>query len=89
MFRKQKKSELSTKNFSIGSLVLDGKCKFLLVESGGNSVRLLNLQTFELMNPVAEVEDANFLTQEEVRLAIRGLPGTFTDYDYDPKGLKS
>lgn len=89
MFRGTKKSELDPKNFGAGSIVKEGNFQeYLVVSSNGKYARLLNLKTFELFDPTIEVEDPNFLSKDETRSVIKSLSGTFTDYEYDAKGMK-
>jgi hypothetical protein len=89
MFRGTKRSELSRENFSVGSFIGEGNNpKKWLVVSCGNYVQLLRMKDFDLLGASVTVEDPNFLSKEETRNLIKVLPGTFTDYDFDPQGLK-
>jgi hypothetical protein len=88
MFRGTKKSEMSPKNFGVGSIVKEGNSSSWLVICRGKQVNLLDLKTFEVWGGGVTVEDPNFLSLEETRLVMKCLEGTFTDYDCDPKGMK-
>lgn len=92
MFRNTKKSELSDKNFGAGSRIeIGGHMQWLVValpHAVGEAVRRLNLSTFELEGPVVSVTDPNFLTQQEVAALVDDLHLTWSDFTFNPKGLK-
>jgi hypothetical protein len=89
MFRGTKRTQLSKENFGAGSFVGEGNDpKKWLVVAQGSSVVLMRMKDFELIGLLVPVEDPNFLSKEETRNLINVLPGTFTDYDFDTRGLK-
>lgn len=88
MFRGTKKTDLSPKNFGAGSLITEGRCKYLVV-AAGTGVQLLSMESFELIGKPAPVEDPNFISREELHTLIAPLQVATSDCDYDPKGLKS
>lgn len=88
MFRGSKRTDMSAKNFGVGSLIIGGNDRYTVVAVTEDMVRLLDLNTFELCGSSVRVADYNFLSEEEVRALVHGLEGAFSDYDYDPKGIK-
>lgn len=87
MFRGTQKTELSPKNFGAGSFITEGRKKYLVV-ADGLLVRLVKLDTFELVGKGASVEDPNFISQDELHKLIEPLQVARSDCDYDPKGMK-
>jgi len=93
MFRDEtKKTALHPEHFGAGSIIdtCMGK-KYLVFEICHNRVRVLNLTTFEVEPEVVfDVEDANHMTENEVREIVRALKDgyTFSDYRFDARGLK-
>ena len=89
MFRGKTKSEMNPKVFGAGSFVMINEhVGFMVVSAGANSVRLLDMRTFEVMTPIVSVEDPNFLSEDETRKLISGTNCAFSDFDYEPAGLK-
>lgn len=90
MFRGMQKTEMSPKNFGVGSTVSGGNEKYLVVAVTDTHVRLLDLRTFQLKDGGANVADVNYMSEEEVRQLIRtSTQCTFTDYDYSAAGIKA
>lgn len=92
MFRGVKPSELSAKNFGAGSTISAGpQDKWLVVAEFGRFIRLVDLKTFETIDGSVEVDDPNFITEEEARQAVRLINNnyTFSDYELSPKGQKT
>lgn len=87
MFRDKTKSTIDPTLFGAGSIVVEDNKDYLVV-CHGNQVRLLDLETFELLSNPATVEDVNFLSTDEAKKLIDPLNGTMSDYDFQPKGLK-
>lgn len=89
MFRGTKKSEMSPKNFGAGSIIKEGNHQSYLVVAASTQkeVVLVDMKTFTIIS-YTPVDDPNFLSTEEARSVVKALRGTFTDYDFDPKGLK-
>lgn len=89
MFRGKTNSKLDPNLFGAGSFVMANKKIAYMVVSVGNGVRLLNMTTFEEMNPIIPVEDPNFLSEDECRKLISGTGWAFSDFDFDPRGFKT
>lgn len=92
MFRDTDGTEINEKYFSVGSVVIAGHNKYLVVGEG-KYVRLLCLKTFKVLKGGRDVEDPNFLSATEARELISNTAGdllqyTFSDFDLDPRGLK-
>jgi len=89
MFRGTQKTELSERNFSAGSYINVGSFgKFMVISDGKHGVNLLNLNTYEVMGKWNNVQDPNFLSEAETRELVGIMDITFTDCDFDPKGMK-
>ena len=91
MFRDKMKSNIDPTHFGVGSTIAeDIKPLWLVVGYGHNGVTLMDLKTFEIKTVKAiEVEDPNFMTSDETRKLVSAmLHGTFSDYTFNPKGLK-
>jgi len=90
MFRGKTKSEINPKLFGAGSLIMtNGKITYMVISVGGVGCRLLDMRTFEEIQPIITVEDPNFLSEEETRKLISGTNFAFSDFDLDPAGLKT
>ena len=90
-FRGASDSKLLEGNFSIGSIIREGKHDkgYLVIGNGGHGVRLLNLTTFRLdTDNWIEVEDPHYISNNEARELISEFKYSFSDYDYIDKGLK-
>ena len=89
MFRGKEASFVDPKHFGVGSIVNGGSMmRLMVVAVDGSHVRLLDLSNFGLLYPVVKVEDVNFMSEDEVRQLISGTNWAFTDFVYDPKGVK-
>jgi hypothetical protein len=95
MFRGQSDTDLSVKNFSVGSIINANGDKYLVIATRGQrSVELLDLQTYKHVEGSATVEDINFMSEQELRELVDVSIGrirqwTFSDFDFDPQGLKN
>ena len=95
MFRGQSDTDLSVKNFSVGSIINANGDKYLVIATRGQrSVELLDLQTYKQVEGSATVEDINFMSEQELRELVDVSIGrirqwTFSDFDFDPQGLKN
>lgn len=95
MFKNNDVSAFTLENFSIGSIIRG--CShtedYLVILDNPNtkSLRILNLQTFNVEEGEVKVNDPHFLTMEEAgELAyLTRLNYTRSDWDYVPRGLKS
>ena len=93
MFRDTKGSEMSIKQFGVGSTISgEGSDRYLIIGRTDHSgvVGLLNLQTMKRVGKEVSVEDVNCLSSAEARALSNevGLPWTFSDFDCDAQGLK-
>ena len=91
MFRGSKPSDISPKNFGAGSIIEGSPGdRWLVVNYGDNSVRLVDLNYFGLLNGSVAVEDPNYLTETQARELVRLIDDcyTFSDYELVPEGLK-
>lgn len=90
MFRsKETKSPLNVNNFGAGSILKFEKHRYLLI-CERSTIRLVDLNTMELLPGQVLVQDPNHITYDEVD-AICGLTGlcaTRSDFDFISKGLK-
>ena len=91
MFRTNERFKLEKQNFSVGSTIRIGKTETLLVvpSHGYKVVDLLNLQTFELLEGI-DVDDCNWLTEDEVRRLVDNCIRftAFSDCIFSAEGLK-
>lgn len=90
MFRGIQKSKMQHDQFGVGSIFEAGRNERFLVVFQHSAIKVLSLQTFELSANSVQVEDVNFLTQEETRQIVNltGLNYTFSDFDFKSAGLK-
>jgi len=91
MFRNSKPSDISLKNFGAGSTIEGSPGeKWLVVNDGDNRVRLVDMEYYGALDGSVEVEDPNFLTEEQARQLVRLIDDcyTFSDYTLNPAGIK-
>lgn len=90
MFRpKTNQTEMVYDHFGIGSTISEPRIQYLVVAAADNVIALLNLNTMWIYGQEVVVEDLNYLKEDEVRELVRmNLSDAFSDYDYDPRGLK-
>lgn len=91
MFKKTEPSTRSNTQFGLGSVIVGAANeKYVVVMESLSSVKLLNLSTFEPLIASAVVRDLNYMTEEETRSLVNvSLSGAFSDYTFDPAGLKN
>jgi hypothetical protein len=91
MFRDTTGSEMTPKNFGVGS-TFSGEWdnRYLVVANSASTVALVNLKTMGLVGSPVEVEDINCLSSAEARALGNqtGLNWTFSDFELDARGLK-
>ncbi len=90
MFRpKIFQSEMSLDKFGVGSYISEPGITYLVISTAEQYVELLNMNTMCTLKHSIQVEDINYLKEDEVRdLVGRNLVDAFSDYEYDPIGLK-
>jgi hypothetical protein len=89
MFRGKTQSKPDPSLFGVGSFVIEGNAvAFMVIAVSGNGVRLLDMRTFLEQSPIVSVEDPNFLSEDECRKLISGTGCTFSDFDFQSRGLK-
>jgi hypothetical protein len=91
MFRpKNNQTPMILDHFGVGSLIIEPKAvQYMVVATATNTIALLNLNTMMVYDQEVVVEDINYLKEEEVRKLVgNNLVDAFSDYEYDPRGLK-
>lgn len=93
MFRDSDNSKMKKSNFGVGSTVIAGNDRFVVVRTGDVKVSLLCLKTFVVLTPSIDVYDPNFLTSTEARMLVDQTAGnklnyTYTDFDLVAAGIK-
>ena len=90
MFRNLRPSDLNPKNFGAASTIAGDPSESWVVVNEDGKVRLMNLQTFQMVPGHIEVEDPNWLTESQARELVRLIDNnyTFSDYTLLPKGFK-
>lgn len=82
-------TEMVLDHFGVGSTISEPRIQYLVVAAADNVIALLNLNTMLIYGQEVVVEDLNYLKEDEVRELVRNnLSDAFSDYDYDPRGLK-
>ena len=98
MFKTNQNSELLPSKFSVGSTILADPRRWLVVgenHADHKYITLVDLANFCVIGSTeVEVQDLNHLTEAEVRKLVDSTIGyelnwTFSDFDFDSKGLKS
>ena len=91
MFRGKTNSSINPKHFGVGSFMIAGNDKYIVIASSSleNYVCLLCLNNFRLVLQDVPVSDINFLSEDEVRTLGRLIGCTLSDFDLDPVGLKT
>ena len=87
MFRGTGNSEMNVKHMGIGSK-LNAESDLLIVQVEHNTVNLLHMQTFNLVGTETVVEDVHHISQDELRNCISKFGYCFSDFSFDPKGMK-
>ncbi len=89
MFREIKYSNIDPKVVGVGSIVRAGNDKYLIISSIKDVVSLMSLSSFKILPSATTVADVNYLTKEEVKDLLDGSTDyTFSDWDFDPAGIK-
>lgn len=88
MFRGKTKSKMQPDQFGVGSIIK--AADDYLVVGFVKSVKVLNLVTMELSHDLVDVEDINFISENEARkiCTLVNPNWAFTDFEIDAKGLK-
>ena len=94
MFKTNELQAINPKHFGVGSYIeLQRDQTWLVVQTAGNSIGLVNLTTFKLENLVTSVIDPNFFTLEEARRVVDIVGdihnSTFTDFTLNSRGIKN
>lgn len=89
MFRGTGNSKMRTDNIGVGS-TLSFENTWVIVAIEENKIGLLNLSTFKIEGNPTVVEDIHYLSQDELRSCTSGsgIDLAFSDFEFDPKGLK-
>lgn len=91
MFRGTGNSAMDKTKMGVGSIVNGYTSgRWLIVADGGQSINLLSLSTFALSGKATVVEDIHHISSDEMYsvLDTMKLNMAFSDYDFDPKGMK-
>lgn len=91
MFRGTGNTVMDKTKMGVGSIVNGYTCgRWLIVADGDQSINLLSLSTFKLAGDVTHVEDIHHVSSDELYAALNTmkLNMAFSDYDFDPKGMK-
>ena len=89
-FKQSGNTEIKLDHFGAGS-VIDGHSygKWLVIQCDSDSVSLVNLNTFDVVDGLVRVSDVYHLTENEARELVQEcLDWAFSDFDYDAVGLK-
>ena len=87
MFRGTGNSEINVKNMGVGSL-LNAEQNWLLIQVSTNTINIVKLDTFTVAGVETTVEDIHHISQEELRSCIANISYCFSDFSFDPQGLK-
>ena len=91
MFRGTGNTVMDKTKIGVGSIVNGYTCgRWVIVAVGENAINLLSLSTFRLSGSPTVVEDIHHLSSDELYAALNtmNLNMAFSDYDFDPKGMK-
>lgn len=91
MFRGSKPSDISPKNFGAGSIIEGApRESWLVINCADCAVKLVNLQTYELLDGSVDAPDPNHLTEPQARKLVGLIDNgyTFSDYTLYPVGIK-
>lgn len=91
LFRLTEKTDIDPEVMGVGSLIKCPGEKFLIVQDNNspNIIRLMNMIDYKVSSTHVVVENVNYISENELRQLMSYVcSGAFSDYEFNPKGIK-